>query len=236
MNARVTVGQSVVLKRFSSTDLADAAVARATALQESGVATPVPTRIDHFTLRFPRVFGATGHDLLAALPDLLAPLVNLHRLHLPALDLEPFDPLARIRPRLSLAPEWMADMVETPMARLQPARRTLCHGDFHPAQVIRDAGGQSWLLDLDDLALGPVEADLGNLIGWLATQQGASDPTLGARLAWARRVILAEWETLVASVDQQVLADYITLAICRRALKRAEKHDFSLLLQVRDLP
>lgn len=235
MNARVTIGQSVVLKRFLTPAMAEAAFDRAAALWDAGIATPVPIRVDDLTLRFPRIHGDTGKNLLSSLRDLLSPLAKLHRLDLHGLGLRPYDPLARIRPRLSLAPAWMKDQISQTMARIPVGTRSLCHGDFHPAQVIRDAEGLSWLLDLDDLALGPVEADLGNLIGWLATQPGPSDPALVDRETHARRLILGEWQAMAGGVDLAALQDYTKLAIFRRALKQAERGDPSLLGQVETL-
>lgn len=232
MNARVTIGQSTVLKRFSSAAAAEAALARAKALHEAGITTPVPTRTSDLTLCFPRIHGDTATALLASKPDLLAPLVNLHRIKPPGLSLQPYDPLARIHPRLSLAPIWMTNRITQIVPRLRNEMQRLCHGDFHPAQVIRDAEGLSWLLDLDDLALGPIEADLGNLIAWLATQQGLPDMALADRQEQARRSVLLEWRAMAGGIDLHSLGDFTTLAIFRRALKQAEKGDTSLLHQV----
>lgn len=232
MNPRVTIGQSTVLKRFSSPTAAEAALARAKALHEAGITTPVPTRTSNLTLRFSRIQGETGEALLTSMRDLLAPLAALHRIQPPELGLQPYNPLARIQPRLSLAPIWMTDRIKQIGPRLRNDTRRLCHGDFHPAQVIRDAEGISWLLDLDDLALGPIEADLGNLIGWLATRQGPSEPALEDRLGQARLAILRDWHAAPNGIDVHNLGDFTTLAIFRRALKQAEKGNTSLLHQV----
>lgn len=232
MNARVTIEQTSVIKRFSSPEGADVAMLRAQALHDAGLSTPVPVKDDDRTLRFPRIVGISGPDLLAALPDLLVPLIALHRLVLPVLGLRPFDPLARIRPRLVLAPEWLATFVEAQAARVSCRPHGLCHGDFHPAQVIRDMSNQSWLIDLDDLALGPVEADLGNLIAWLATRTPADELTLAARHDQARTLILRHWRALGCSADLDQLETFTTMAICRRALKHLEHKDPSLLQQL----
>ena len=229
MTAHVALLEGVVLKRFSTETAATAANDRATALQAAGINTPHPTRTDGRTLRFPRICGTTGADLLKALPDLLAPLTRLNQLRLPCLDLPQHDPLRRIRPRLALAPDGVARLVEQQLGQLPAPTDALCHGDFHPGQVIRDASGQSWLLDLDDLAHGPAEADLGNLIAWLATRPLPSSQPLAERIRQSQAVVLTAWTAIGCRADHALLVPYTTLAVIRRALKRAERGDPSLV-------
>ena len=229
MTAHVVLAESVVLKRFSSTTAATAALDRAEALQAAGIATPLPIRENDRTLRFPRIKGTTGPDLIARLPDLLSPLLGLNRLRLPSLGLPQHDPLRRIRPRLALAPPPVASLVLEQVPLLPEGTDRVCHGDFHPGQVIHDAEGRSWLLDLDDLALGPVEADLGNLIAWLASQPLRAPRPLTDRLVDSRATLVAAWTGLGGRTDPAILAPYMTLALIRRALKRAESGDTSLL-------
>lgn len=234
MTAQVTFSESVVVKRFSAATAATAALNRAEALQAAGIATPIPIREDDRTLRFPRITGTTGPDLIQGLPDLLSPLLGLNRLRLPTLGLPQHDPLLRIRPRLALAPATVARLAQQQVTRLPATMDTICHGDFHPGQVIRDAAGRSWLLDLDDLALGPVEADLGNLIAWLASQSLRDPRPLADRLNDARASLVAAWTGLGGRTDHAILDPYMTLAIIRRALKRAERGDPSLLDELAD--
>ena len=232
MTTHVILSESVVLKRFSTADAASAAFDRAEALRSAGFATPRPTRADDQTLRFPRIRGTTGPDLIASLPDLLAPLLALQQVHLPALRLPRHDALLRIRPRLCHAPAAISWLAQQQLCHLPAERDTICHGDFHPGQVIRDASGRSWLLDLDDLARGPVEADLGNLMAWLATRPLPSPQPLLHRIAQERETLLAAWSGMGGCADRDLLEPYITLALIRRALKAAERGDPTLLTEM----
>ena len=91
-------------------------------------------------------------------------------------------------------------------------------------KVIVDRVGQAWLLDLDDIAAGPPEADIGNLIAHLATRPDTRLASPAAGLShWQRRVIA----TLPpgARLDPARLAAYRELALARRLLKGRARGD-----------
>lgn len=232
MTAHVTLTERVVLKRFSTAEGATAALDRAEALHAAGIATPYPTRVDDRTLRFPRIRGMTGLDLIASLPDLLTPLLHLTQVRLPALSLPPHDAYRRILPRLSYASAGIAGLAQQQLRLLPAEGDRVCHGDFHPGQVIRDTSGRSWLLDLDDLAHGPVEADLGNLIAWLATRPLPSPQPVADRITRERATLLTAWTSIGGTADHDLLMPYVTLALVRRALKKAERGDPTLMNEI----
>ena len=93
------------------------------------------------------------------------------------------------------------------------------HGDFHPGQVI--CGARNWVLDLDDMCVGPGEFDLANLYAHLLSNAAyATAVDDGSQLlrrlrnSWAapRRVLCAEMLNL-----------YIATSLLRRYLKLAER-------------
>ncbi len=192
------------VKEYPSVQAADIALWRSQVAKQAGVRTPaVLDRVGPTTLRFERI-EAVGKPGLA---DMLQVLVPLNRM--PQESLTRFDPFLRIRPRMDRASHKLQDMVLGLIARdtaLQWAGTAVIHGDFHPGQVICDAQGQLWLVDLDDLALAPPEADLGNLAAWMATQ----DPPLPPPV-------------LPQQADPDLTAHFRAIAIVRRALKLSEK-------------
>ncbi len=106
----------------------------------------------------------------------------------------------------------MTDNLRAQDAAIEWPARTVVHGDFHPGQTICDAMGRLWLIDLDDLALAPPEADLGNLAAWMATQA----PGMLTQLATtARNSVLA----VAADADPALTAHFQTIALVRRGLK-----------------
>jgi aminoglycoside phosphotransferase (APT) family kinase protein len=90
------------------------------------------------------------------------------------------------------------------------------HGDLHPGQFIRDRRGQVWLIDLDDLALGPPEVDFGNLAACLATRRPGPLHEM-ARHAIAG--VVAE----TPSANPALVAHFCEIALLRRALKLRER-------------
>jgi aminoglycoside phosphotransferase (APT) family kinase protein len=134
----------------------------------------------------------------------------------------PFDPLRRIRPRLDLLTDVTLQTTLGRLARAVPTGGALIHGDFHLGQVICDAEGGGWLVDLDDLEIGPVEADLGNLIANLATQPTLTGP-FAARLQHWRHSILEAARHLGQNSDPGRVDHFTALALIRRHLKLREQ-------------
>lgn len=201
------------IKHYPSSLAAETAFQRASTAIRAGVRTPaVLNRIDPQSLLFERVEGR--HPETPAILIQALPVLN----RMPQTGLSRFDPFLRIRPRLTAAPPEAIDLAHHLMARdaevnWQPT--AVIHGDFHPGQVICDAQGQAWLIDLDDLALAPPEADLGNLAAWMATQGRPRTMPLGDHLA--------------PEADPVLLRHFQDIALLRRGLKLAEKGQRSLL-------
>lgn len=172
-------------------------------------------------------------DLESVLNPCLGLLASLHRID--GIDAQVFQPLGKVAPRLERLQQRPAGLSSEQVgvaldlyARLERslacgARFTgLIHGDFHPGQVLIGPGSaeRAWLLDLEDLAQGEIEADLGNLIAHLLTS-GALDqpPTVAA---------LEQVETLVCAMylrhqgrrpDLPLLRLHESAALLRRSLK-----------------
>ncbi|NNG02999.1 MAG: phosphotransferase [Inquilinus sp.] len=184
--------------------------------------------------------GAVG----SACAELLYPLIRLHTTSPQGLALAPFDPWHRIRPRIDALARASAEAVAGPVPdaavrafeALEEALGVAVgqsamngwgpiHGDFHIGQVLFESGaGQAWLLDADDLALGPPESDLGNFVAHLATSDhvGAAPPLAAfktlAGLAVRHYGELSGREVAAGEVDT-----YGAVALLRRALKLHER-------------
>jgi hypothetical protein len=175
----------------------------------------------------PAVLGEEGAEALVfdrimaqgqpGLPEMVGLLTTLRAM--PVEGLARHDPFRRILPRLRTAPPKVAALVVRLRARdanLAWPASGVVHGDFHPGQVLRDAKGKHWLVDLDDLALAPPEADLGNLAAWQATQAPGH---LKDQSEAAQGMLLA----LAPQADPRLLAHFCDIALVRRALKLAER-------------
>ena len=201
------------LKSYADAAQAVEALRRTELLRAQSVQTPAakpgPT---HCELAFDRVEGRTGRDLIGQdMGALLQSVAQLHGASVP--NLSPFDPLLRIRPRLALT--------NVPLFRdiangQVPQGKSVLHGDLHVGQFIVTPEGAVWLVDLDDLAIGPPEADFANLAAHLAT----TEPGPGIE-GWSQTVCLA-WEALGRSADRKVFTRYLHLALLRRHLKLRE--------------
>jgi Ser/Thr protein kinase RdoA (MazF antagonist) len=179
---------------------------------------------------FERVEGEGGLAALlknpqSALSLMMMETAKLHQLKL-TIDLAPYQPLRLIVPRLKPQHEavfgrYIADALAA-IDRLAPRNVTL-HGDLHAGQFIIDGSRNAWLLDFDDLAQGPAEADIGNFAAHLATSPAFGErPPLEGMRSWlhdASKAYPAHGEALSAD-----LADaYGRIALLRRALKLAER-------------
>jgi hypothetical protein len=215
MTARATwASASAFCKRYATAQAAEVARARSVAASKAGVPTPAVRQSDDAHVV---CFDYIQPDKPASLEAMLSTRTQLHRM--PTAGLARFDPFLRIRPRLEAAPSTIRALVAglaTKDATLGWPAKAVVHGDFHPGQVIRDQAGKVWLIDLDDLALGPVEVDLGNLVAWMATQ------TPG-RLDGLTADALAEVLSVAEGADATLTAHFVSIALVRRALKLQRK-------------
>lgn len=212
-------------------DAATAAVARrrSTALCAAGLATPYARQgTDERDVVFERIDGETGQRLVDTdLGPILSAVARLHRSRVPGLPA--YDPFRRIRPRLALATripvrEILAEPVQRGTATL--------HGDLHVGQLIRDARGKVWIVDLDDMAAGPPEADLANFAAHLATSPGSPG------IAHAADRVTTAWRRLGERHDDKVFARFLRFALVRRHLKLRQSgrpdHEADVLAYLRD--
>jgi hypothetical protein len=199
-------------KTYPSVAAADIARHRSRAASAAGVPTPaVLARTEPQRLAFDRIVQH-GQPTFAGM---LAVLQRLNRM--PPDGLIRFDPFLRIRPRLSAATSRTRALVselEAQDAALYWPANSVIHGDFHPGQTILDASGEVWLVDLDDLALAPPEADLGNLAAWRAT---CTEGNLDLQARAAMLGVLA----LMPDADPALTGHFMQIALVRRALKLA---------------
>jgi hypothetical protein len=214
MAGMTVVSRDAFKKRYPSAVAADVALLRSHAARRVGVPTPaVHTMVGRLVLSFERVVASDPPSLA----QMVAVLQCLQRL--PPDGLTRFDPFLRIRPRLGFAPARICALVTALQATDQALHwpdSSVVHGDFHPGQTIRDTTGKIWLLDLDDLALAPTEADLGNLAAWFATQAAGN-------LDHFARHALAQVLALSPGADPALTRHFLKIALVRRALKLAEK-------------
>jgi thiamine kinase-like enzyme len=206
-------------KAFADAAVAEEAARRSTRLRAQGLDTPAAkARGEH--VEFDRIDGHAGLSLLRVAPARwLRPLARLHKCALN--EIGAMDAFRRIHPRLHLLTSSALREAVVRLGTSPPRRTVLLHGDFHLGQVIEDGSGGMWLIDLDDLCLGPPEADLGNLIANLATQARLSGD-LGSNVTAWRACILETWARLSAPLHARTLDHYIAVALIRRHLKLRE--------------
>lgn len=221
------------VKSYPTAQAAALALKRTKLARAAGVPTPDARVSARAELSFDLILGDCGMDLLPDLQAILSPLRSLGSM--PTAGFAPYDPFLRIRPRLALAPAALRDRIATLAQTPMPGGKSLCHGDFHPGQVIRLQTGQCCLIDLDDMAIAGPAADLGNLIAYLATSSLRSGPVADAVAHWTKEV-LAAWGMLSPFPDQNQITYFTEIALIRRALKLAEKGDAAVLAQVSSLP
>lgn len=163
-------------------------------------------------LVFDRIEGRSGAALVAGpKPALLRAVSALHAAEVTGLGV--FDPLLRVRDRLGLT--------DVPMLRAiaeggVPRGSSVLHGDLHVGQFVVTDAGTVWLVDLDDLAMGPPEADIANFAAHLATTR----PTKGISATVAE--VRGAWGCLGQPLDGSVFERFLELALLRRHLKLRE--------------
>lgn len=182
---------------------------------------------------------STRHPDTTIIEKVLAQLVALHRCDLHELPLQPFDPLRRIRPRVEkhrsvgncpydaeYATLNQALVRYTGFAGLrEPITLTAVHGDFHVGQVVLDAETeQAWLLDLDDVALGEPESDLGNFVAHAVTSPELCSGSIADSYLVLERQAARVYRKLGGlAIDALALRAYGMTALLRRALKLDER-------------
>lgn len=214
------------LKSFPAADDAREAARRANDLAALGVATPTARLSGGRDVSFRRIDGVSGLRLAQRPPEeWLRPLTGLHRARLAGA--AAYDPILRIRPRVHLISHSGVGAALERLGGGAPLGGALLHGDFHLGQLVRSVDGAVWIIDLDDLATGPPDADIGNLIANLATQ-----PELGGtfedRLTRWRATIISCWRVVGGEPELPALDRFIALALIRRHLKLREagREDF----------
>ena len=205
------------VKHFPDASAAQEARRRSIALAAS-LPTPVVLSSNEQSLVFQRIEGKTGRALAEGdLAQLLSVVARMHSVSLPGLP--KFDPFLRVRPRATLPTRLpVRDILAEPV----PRGRATLHGDLHVGQFIHGSDGTMWVVDLDDMALGPPEADLANFTAHLATSlPERSTPD------WSDRVCQA-WAGIGQFLDHNSFACFLRFALLRRHLKLREagRYDF----------
>ena len=225
-------------KRVRDPGEVDRLIDRARQIGLAGGRSPAPEYCaDKQALAFPLLDGTTGVSLIdgGTLSDLLVPLQAVSRAVLT--DLPPYDPFAKIPARLGPEPpRWLTDRLAR-LADMAANPPGVVHGDFHCGQLIRDRAGRVWVVDLDDMAFGPVEADLGNFAAHLATRPETRRADLrdGVR-HWGGQVLEA-WNRLSAPCEPALFWRHLDIALVRRALKlRDDRGDARILEALETLP
>ncbi len=233
--------------------VAERIAARSQALFAAGVKTLPARRTSQSELSFARISGQTAREQFRSLGRIASAdalcdrldwfdgvaraLVNLHAKGSRKLrDLRPFDAWHKVRPRLgkpyisddhgqrlSVAVRDLIGLGEHSCAA--QGRNLLLHGDFHCGQIILPNGYEGvCLIDLDDLALGPPEADIANFAAHLATSSDlyAGSPADG--FAAAAAVLASQYAALSGKpVDRTLINWHGAAALTRRFLKLCEQ-------------
>jgi len=182
--------------------------------------------------RQPSGWRALPEDLFACL---LEPLATLHAADPRGLELEALDIWRRITPRLDYIQDFLPHReavraqqlysrlrdTQTLMDAIHPPASVAVHGDYHVGQLLFDgASARAWLLDLDDLALGVPESDIGNFIAHLST---SADLMFGDVLQdfMSLEALLSERYTALCHkrLNPVQTGFYGAAALLRRALK-----------------
>ncbi len=157
--------------------------------------------------------------------------------HVPSggLGLDRYDPWCRVRSRVAdlrrSHPELasVADaLVSAIDARIHASWRVsedgecVVHGDLHVGQLVVGPDGELSVIDLDDVARGRPECDLGNFIAHLETSTPEPEDA-DTRRRW-RRVLPRAYREAGGTCDDDVLHAFAQASLVRRALKRFESN------------
>ena len=162
----------------------------------------------------------------------LRALFHLHRADPGLLALSVFDPWRRIQPRFVAGDadsylRSLCDKLRRRLADHTPPSRPNClvHGDFHVGQVLFQPGKSvPWLLDIDDIALGRPESDLGNFVGHLTTSDVIPPGDLRADFDALVELICTLYQRISKDqINLDLLRTSGTITLVRRGLKLREQ-------------
>jgi aminoglycoside phosphotransferase (APT) family kinase protein len=251
MTALVERDGAFALKIFAAGNapVAELVLALTAKLRQAGV--PVPeTSKDSSTggLRQPWIDGPTLKEALAASGPVLdvksfthhrrkirgamAALAKLHQAKACTGEVPRFEPFRLIDRRLE----------NFPLGGLSPENRRLAlgirielearlsgfdamgliHGDLHAGQLVQDhRTGAWWLLDLDDVSLGPPEADIGNFCAHVASTPAITGTDIC--MAFSTMTALCR-EAYGGALETGMIRNFGAASLTRRALKYVERH------------
>ena len=115
--------------------------------------------------------------------------------------------------------------------------QVLIHGAFRLGQVVVDAGGSGYLLDLDGVSHGAAAQDLGNALSHLAWQ-AIGRPSQEVELELIGDALVAGYESSGTGVDSETLAWWQAAAaaqIVGRRFRRLEIADWALVPALMDV-
>jgi aminoglycoside phosphotransferase (APT) family kinase protein len=187
---------------------------------------------------FERIDGPTLLSVLLNRPDqaahaastLAALHADLHARHgggLPPLH----ERVAHRIAACSLLPPDVRDRVAAIAAALPPGH-ALCHGDFHPGNVIVGSSGPS-VIDWYDAACGPAEADLARTLLLIehADLPGGSSPAVERLRAALRDAYLRDYHA-ARTIDAARLGAWIVVAAAARLVESRSAGERTRLLEV----
>ncbi len=199
--------------------------------------------------------SATTSNLVALADAVTAPLAALHAASAQGAisqdaQLIRLDPWRRIMPRLAvpapvsagrngpqrLRAGQLASELRNIHDRLtpKPAVDTIVHGDYHLGQLIRPIGRDGYVIvDLDDLAIGPREHDIGNCIAHIATSPRLWPHRTQEALVRISPLFIAAYNGHSAvALDSAQIDLHCAIGMLRRALKLAERGDHARVADI----
>ncbi len=159
-------------------------------------------------------------------------LARFHRagVEVDASALKAFEPFAKVRPRIPfLYNDGQRERVENLVGRLaarlselETCHATIVHGDFHFGQVmVESATARAHIIDLDDIAVGCPEADIGNFAAHVVTAGSlySGDVTLGISTLLPVLIEAYQSDAGALRLNREAVALFASAALLRRLLK-----------------
>ncbi len=239
MNNRVVRRGGSILKHCGEGQVADLVNLTRHLVRHGIVTPPASPAIDPHMIEFPYVEGVGGLEFVLAngmqgLRELLCSIARFHEAP-PPIGVSVFDPFKMIRQRIPLSHDKriieLAEILRFSLPVNRP--RCLLHGDLHVGQFLIDKSEKIWIIDLEDTALGPREADLGNFAAHLATRvETRKSPCLVDNFSFWLDAVLSAYMLDTPKVDGPLAMEYARIALLRRTLKLNELGEPSLLNQM----